>query len=86
MWGAMKLGDDFTGYDSARNAWQGEYAYFAAKGWFQNGDSYKNDVEKWAKNHTVDIMLKLLADPQLFKQGNVCGFDLTNVKLQRPSY
>jgi len=75
-----------TTYTDAKNAWLDNYAYYSAKGKAQNGDFYKNDVEKWAKNRTFDIMSGLMSNPNLMKAGNVCGYDLTNVDMRRPNY
>src|SRR5437763_5024349 len=75
----MKHGNVTTTYTDAKNAWLDNYAYYSAKGKAQNGDFYKNDVEKWAKNRTIDIMSGLMSKANLTKAGNVCGHDLTNV-------
>ena len=82
----IKYGIDTTSYESAQNRWDEHYAYYAAKGRLENGDSYKNDVEKWAKNRTADIMFALVGDPEISKRGNLCGFDLTNYSIKRPDY
>lgn len=83
---AIYIGSDLGGYDAAKGEWAGDYAYYAAKGRLQNGDGYKNDVEKWAKNRKYDILSTLLSDKKLVQQGNVCGYDLTNYSLNRPDW
>ena len=81
----MKHGMDTTEYHSAMGQWQSNYLYYAAKGKEQNGDSYKNDVEKWAKNRTFDILSQVRSDPKLSAQVEHCGFSL-NGAIARPDY
>ncbi len=83
---AIYIGHDLGGYDAAKAAWSADYAYYSAKGRLQNGDAYKNDVEKWAKNRKFDILSALLSDKKLVQQGNLCGYDLTNHDLERPDW
>ena len=64
-------------YEDAQLQWKGHYAYYGAKGL-----GYSNDVEKWAKNNANSILEKLVTNPQLEKQGSLCGFDLTNYKIE----
>jgi hypothetical protein len=83
---AIYIGHDLGGYDAAQASWAADYAYYSSKGRLQNGDAYKNDVEKWAKNRKFDILTSLLSDKKLVQQGNVCGYDLTNNSLARPDW
>ena len=83
---AIYIGSDLGGYDAAKATWASDYAYYGAKGRLQNGNGYKNDVEKWAKNRKADILSALLSDKRLVQQGNVCGYDLTNYNLERPDW
>jgi len=79
-------GGNDPGYGEVKNRWAARYGYYAAKGRWQNGDGYKNDVEKWAKNRKFDILSALLSDKKLVQQGNICGYDLTNYSLARPDW
>jgi len=81
----MKKGLDTTEYHAAMGQWQSNYLYYAAKGKKQNGDSYKNDVEKWAKNRTFDILSQVRGDSKLSAQVEKCGFSL-NGEIKRPDY
>ena len=66
-WAAAKVGNDFTDYSAAQDAWQSHYAYYAVKGL-----GYDNEVERWAKGNVESIMTSL-------RQGGraeLCGFDL----------
>ncbi len=83
---AIYTAHDLGGYDAAKGTWASDYAYYAAKGRIQNGDGYKNDVEKWAKNRKFDILSALVSDKKLVQQGNICGYDLTNYSLARPDW
>jgi len=77
---------DMGSYNSATHEWALRYAYYATKGKAQNGEAYKNDVEKWAKDRKFDILSALLSDKKLAQQGNVCGYDLTNYSIARPDW
>lgn len=79
-------GNGRRGYGAAKTEWAGRYAYYAAKGRLLNGDGYKNDIEKWAKNRKFDILSTLLSDKKLKQQGNLCGYDLTDYSLARPNW
>jgi|GEM_PF-1178544 len=77
-----KHGIDTTVYSSAQSQWENHYAYYAAKGKAQHGDSYKNDVERWAKNRTFDILSQIRSES---KTWSLCGFSLSGT-LERPGY
>jgi len=79
-------GGNDPGYGEVKNLWAAGYGYYAAKGRWQNGDGYKNDIEKWAKNRKFDILHTLLSDKTLIQQGNLCGYDVTNPSLARPDW
>ena len=88
LWAESKYppGGTDPGYGEVKNLWAARYFYYAAKGRWQNGDGYKNDVEKWAKNRKFDILNSLLSDKKLVQAGNVCGYDLTNPSVARPDW
>jgi len=69
-WAAAKIGNDFTDYYAAQNAWQSHYSYYAIKGL-----GYDNDVERWAKANVQRIMSDLRLHDEA-NQGQLCGFDL----------
>ncbi|HKR58484.1 MAG TPA: RHS repeat domain-containing protein [Pyrinomonadaceae bacterium] len=90
VWGGLKkswgiegeFGIDSTGYNAAKGEWAKRYAYFSAKGEVQNGDGYKNDVERWAKNRTFDVLSQIQNES---KTWILCGFSLSGT-LERPNY
>ena len=83
---AIYIGTDLGGYDAAKGAWAADYAYYASKGLYQNGDGYRNDVERWAKNRKFDILSALVRDKKFAPQGNVCGYDVSHYSLARPDW
>jgi hypothetical protein len=53
-WAAAKVGNDFTDYNAAQDAWQSHCAYYAIKGL-----SYDNDVVKDGAKANVERSMLL---------------------------
>ena len=69
-------------YGEAKWEWAQHYGYQIAKDEAQNGNGYKNDVERWAKQNKNAILKDLLNDKKFVQQGNICGFDIRNWHLE----
>jgi hypothetical protein len=81
-----RTGSSDPGYGVAKNDWAIRYAYYASKGLLKNGEGYKNDVEKWAKNRTFDILSQVSNTNVLSGHGlELCGFSLYG-NITRPDY
>ena len=86
VWAGMKqrrIISPSVGYSHAMVQWENHYLKYSAIGLKKNGDPYENDVEKWAKNNTIDILNKLVGQTP---SGNVCEFSLYPYYFSRPPY
>jgi YD repeat-containing protein len=86
VWAGMKqrrIISPSVSYSHAMVQWENHYLKHAAIGLKKNGNSYENDVEKWAKNNTIDIFNKLVGQTP---SGNLCGFRLFPFYFSRPTY
>jgi hypothetical protein len=79
-------GDLTISYFKAQTSWKNRYINSAIKGLIKTGDSYKNDIEKSAKNKTFDVLTELRS--RVGREGGefkLCGFSLYGT-LDRPNY
>ena len=84
---AVEYRGDFTvSHSQGVNSWVVHYAASAAKGFIKNGDSYKNDIEKGAKNKVFDILSPLTGRLRAEGKTDLCGYDILNINLERPRY
>jgi hypothetical protein len=78
---------DFTvTHDNAVTHWKADYLGESIRGWWHNGEGYKNNFEWDAKTKVFNILSPLTS--KLLKEGktDLCGYDIVNMSLETPNW